>query len=420
MTSKYMLTCRDPTPRKDPTEDGNYILENMMDQHEPSELRGPAILDFLEKPTLKNAKAMLKIYNIHLPLVTLVNRIKPIRSKQQQEKYKQKQQPSPRKGGAPKQTLQYELLILDTMHDVLGTKPETMYNIFKNEIDLFSSRSQLKTMFLKSDYAFTRDAAFYIQQQGRIFLKDVYFDNQTKKANDLSLAKLISSWTSLTFVLDNFTVALQNNGGAPQSQSVLMLIGCSYLIVLLSNMKHLGMLSQYQNVTFVDGFFMKLDGSYVSRFFSLFLKSLSKLANLNTYIQPFKSFSKISKPKYFNMFFPGANASITQTHVAIFQKQYDVYPPNCIPNQVYYPHSKAEFAKHVEANPNNKELWYLNFLRDAFKADVAIETNSVFVTHDRLAFTYYKLAGGQYGFLLAVNTWTDANMVERCEYNVAF
>ena len=32
-----------------------------------------------------------------------------------------------------------------------------------------------------------------------------------------------------------------------------------------------------------------------------------------------------------------------------------------------------------------------NFLKDSYRVDVAIQTDSVFITHDRLAFIYYNL-----------------------------
>ena len=61
---------------------------------------------------------------------------------------------------------------------------------------------------------------------------------------------------------------------------------------------------------------------------------------------------------------------------------------------------KSDFCQYVLADPN-KSLWALNFLRDAFKADVAVAEDCVYITHDRLAFVYYKMIGGTRGFLIA-------------------
>lgn len=225
----------------------------------------------------------------------------------------------------------------------------------------------------------------------------------------------------MTFALDNFVTNVQNGGGGPLSQGVLMLIGCSYLIVLLSNMKRLDLIpSKAQHINFYDGFYMHIDGSYISRFLVLFSKTLKRLTHLDTFVIPHRYFSSITVPKYFNKLFPEMTASINATHVTLDGNAYPLFPNNPTPNQVYYPHTKQQFFKNVKATPNDKDLWYLNFLRDAFKTDVAHETDSIFITHDRLAFTYYKLIGGKHGFLISLDVTTRQHSTQQCEYNVVF
>ena len=411
---KFLASSKDPTPPKDPNEDGNFIIENFTYTHEPSNLIFPAILNLVEKPTLKHAKQMLKIYNIHLPLSTIL----PKRPRQ----VKAKSPPasaSASKGGMPPAAIQHELLVLDTMHDLLDTDPLAMFDIFKREFDIPKA---LKDSFLRSDYSFTRDCASYIQQKARLVIQDTYFDNQSKKAYDFALAQSISNWKNFTFVLDNFAASLQNGGGGPQSQGVMMLLGCAYLIVLLANMKRLNMIG-VTNIHFVDGFFMKLDGSYVSRFLTLFTKTIKRLTNLDTHVvAQTVFFGKITRPKYFNKLFPHAQALVNKTQIMMQNQTFDIFPQNAQPNQIYFPHSKEQFFQHIKANKTNKTLWYLNFLRDAFKADVALETDSVFVTHDRIAFIYYKLIGGKQGFLISVNVSQASRPSPHdvCKYIVAF
>ena len=131
---------------------------------------------------------MLKHYNVHLPLSTLM----PKQKKRQKRTIKESN------NGGKNTTIQYELLILDTMHDLLGTEPQHIYNILKNEIDLSKSSKSLKDSFLKSNYSFTRDAASYILQKANITIQNTYVDNQTRKAYDFALAASISNWTNLT------------------------------------------------------------------------------------------------------------------------------------------------------------------------------------------------------------------------------
>lgn len=420
-----------PIGPKDPLEDGNFIIENFTNRFdEPSDLRGPFIIDFIEKPTLTSARKMLKAYQVHLPLSTLLKKNRKKKSKKIQdgapnvgaiasasESGKDKRNSGPKSGGKPV-TLQYELMVLDTMHDLLDTDPENVYKIFKNEFDNGMPK-HLKDAFFKSTYSFTRDAASYVERRANIDVRDVAFNLASKKALDFSLVGLVSSWNNLSFVLDNFADGLRNGGGGPQSQGVLMLIGCAYLIVLLSNMKHLGILPQRNNITFIDGFFMNIDGSYISRFLTLFCKSLKRLTLLNTNVVPFVQARNITRPKYFCKLF-GLQVAISKSDIVIDGNAYGVFLQNPLPNQVYWPHSKAQFWQHVRANSSNKDLWYINFLRDAFKADVALETDSVFVTHDRLAFTYYKMIGGKHGFLLGVNLTVGPHQAQLCDYSVAF
>ena len=261
----------------------------------------------------------------------------------------------------------------------------------------------------------------YIEQKGNITLNHSGFDLATKKSHDFKLASAISSWTSLTFVFDNFVADLKNCGGGPESRGTMMLIGCAYMIVLLSNMKHLDLLGSFQNVCFLDGFFMKIDGDYVSRFLGLFCKTIKRLTFLDASVVPYKNNINITTPKHFNRLFPEARASVDGIEIKLGGNVYDFASSGSgSGSAIAYPHTKREFFQHVKNNPKNKDIWYLNFLRDAFKADVAIETNAVFITHDRLAFTYYKMIGGKHGFLICADSWIDARQVQECEYEVVF
>jgi hypothetical protein len=279
----------------------------------------------------------------------------------------------------------------------------------------------LKDEFLKSAYSFTKSAASYIEQKANIQLNHSGFDLATKKAHDFKLASAISSWTSLTFVFDNFVADLQNGGGGPITRGTMMLMGCAYMIVLLSNMKHLDLLGSSQSVIFLDGFFMKIDGKYVGRFLTLFCKTIKRLTFLDTSVVPYRKYSSITTPKHFNRLFPEARASVDGVEIKLGGNVYDYASGSgSSGGHIVYPHTKREFFQHVKNNPKNKDIWYLNFLRDAFKADVAMEMNAVFITHDRLAFTYYKLIGGKHGFLICADSWIDARQVQECEYEVVF
>jgi hypothetical protein len=375
-----------PTPLE--LEEDEIIINFHSIGDEPATLIFPDIMTFSERPTLKSAKALLRAYKIHLPLST--------RLPSKHHKTKSTTTiPSKKGGGNP---VVYELLILDTMHDLLNTDPVAIYDIFKKEIDL---SPLLKRSFLESSYSFTRDAAYYILAKANIVMKTSYFETKTKQAYDFALVAAISNWTNMKFVLDNFVVNL-TKGCGKESHGTLVLIGCAYLIVLCANMKRLNMLVG-QTIVFIDGFFMKMDGNYMSRFLTLFCKTIRRLTNMDTNIQAYKIISQITRPKYFNQLFPEANVIIDNTHITFKNTKYGIvsFGQHQAAN-ITFPHTKTEFFKHVKQHPKNKDLWHLIFLRDAFKADVAVETGSIFITHDRLAHTYYKLIGGNHGLLVAL------------------
>jgi hypothetical protein len=64
--------------------------------------------------------------------------------------------------------------------------------------------------------------------------------------------------------------------------------------------------------------------------------------------------------------------------------------------------TKDDFRDRVAENPTNHNLWSLNFLRDAFKAEIALQRDALYLTHDRLAYLYYRMLGGRKGALLGL------------------
>lgn len=210
------------------------------------------------------------------------------------------------------------------------------------------------------------------------------------------------------------------------------LLGCAFILVLLANLKRLDMIKCKKNVKIFDGLFMHLDGIYIKRFIILFLKAAKRLSGVN--VVYFMASTQVKQeyvndalvPKYFNQHFPDRHVVISSsTHDGDFiniksnekVNSYPIGPSIDDHKTITFPHSKIQFAKHIEANKNRdiQDLWYLNFLRDAFKADVAVENNYIYMTHDQLAFLYYKLIGGTIGFLLAIDK-IDNDIV----YSVSF
>jgi hypothetical protein len=164
----------------------------------------------------------------------------------------------------------------------------------------------------------------------------------------------------------------------------------------------------------------------MTKFIVLFSKSLRRLShaeeviicpNPQRYIMP----NKQTMPKYFSMHYPhkvSLNVDANNTKYIMFNENKYPINMNGLNNEVSYPHTKEAFYQHIIDNPGNKDLWYLNFLRDVFKADVALEHDFIYITHDLLAFIYYKFIGGTKGFLLSTHQYKESNRT--IDYGVSF
>jgi hypothetical protein len=349
--------------------------------------------DFFAKPTLKNAKRLLRVHKLPLPLEPLLK--KP----RNQGKTKEVNQGKKSGGGIPHAVFK-ELMILDTCHDLIGCHPkESVYKLFKNHLPA----GELKSAFLASSHAFTRLAADYILQKSNLKNTLVVSGPNLDKTVHVKMSHMVRDKAPLKFVLDNIVASVKYNGTIPAAH--VGLLGCALILVLIANMKRLGLIKTYDTIEFYDGLFLRIDGDYIRKFIVLFLKSVKRLSQVTTdvLVKDYHFASKqhaVYKPVFFNRAFPDLQATLHANQVQIGAEYYDI---GAGPQKISVPHTKADFCKFI-LDGEKKEmesLWALNFLRDAFKADVAVSEDCVFITHDRLAFVYYKLIGGTRGFLIA-------------------
>ena len=380
-----IFSSSESTPINDLPEDADITDKFKYIQNIDMSIPFPAMPDFCNHPNLKSAKALLNAYDIPYPLASNIAKLK---KDTRIKKNKTQADTSAQKGSAPfpNNRIFKELLLLDTLHDLQNSNPLVVYEVFKREIGKTNIPKELKQSFLASKHSFTQDAIKYIKSQhpmSALITSEVHVG--LNKQNDFELQKRLGNITELNFVLDNIIAGVHENND--MADGTIGILGCAFILVLLANMKRLEMIKCEIDVTtrtirreikLYDGLFMQMDGVYMKRFIILFLKAAKRLSGVD-YVYFFAS-TRV-KQEYINS---DINSNPSK-------------------NIISYPHSKEHFANLIVANQNNQDLWYLNFLRDAFKADVAVENNYVFMTHDRLAFLYYKLIGGTIGFLLAID-----------------
>jgi hypothetical protein len=327
--------------------------------------------------------------------------------------------PDELKGSAPTQNLFHELLLLDTLHDLQNVNnKEHIYNIFKKELENTNIPKELKLLYLSSKKSFTRDAVDYIRKQ-----HPVSMITSENVQNDIELQRRLESIMELNFVLDNIIAGMYEDND--MTDGTIGILGCAFILVLLANMNTVKIIKNIPNrrhqINMYDGLFTSINGVYMKRFMILFLKAAKRLSGVDdVFLHASTNVKQIwidnaLVPQYFNMCFPSHQVEIIKynqiENIKIQNKDKTFKLYNIIKQKnntnnanITYPHTKEDFATYVldKSHQNNHDLWYLNFLRDAFKADVAVEKNYIYMTHDCLAHLYYKLIGGTTGFLLAI------------------
>lgn len=156
---------------------------------------------------------------------------------------------------------------------------------------------ELKNAFLSSSHAFTCLAADYILQKNN--MKNTLVD----KTTHVQMSHMVRDKAPLKFVLDNIVASIKYNGTIPAAH--VGLLGCAVILVLIANMKRLGLIKTYDTIEFYDGLFLRIDGDYIRKFIVLFLKSVKRLSQITTnvlvkdYHYALKQHT-VYKPMYFN------------------------------------------------------------------------------------------------------------------------
>lgn len=398
-----MFSSSQPVPQ--PTREGGYDLLEMRPSSQGYTVH-QELLEFGERPTLRNAKRSLAAYNIPQPLRVHLNGDKGLKKREKRVPDKH------HKGGSPG-TFE-ELLIYDTMHDMLGDERSPL--IIKDFERVASKKGieiprELRTLFLSKSHGFTRAAAEHMYKKTNTLLFATALDLTSNKIFDTVLFKRLEKVRPV-FVLDNIVGSISPTSDI--SEGTIGYLGCAFILVLCANLKRLGLFQDpKQTIEIYDGVFLRMDGSYLNRFIYLFLRSIKRVAHVaSVKVMPPPKTSIVQshlQPIHFNKRF-GTDAKIIsqggKDFISFRGTSYEIASHQPIspahPDTIRFPHTKWEFYNHY-ISKRDTDLWYLNFLRDAYKADVAVQEGAIYITHDRLAHLYYRLIGGTRGILLAMD-----------------
>ena len=401
-----LYSSESPTPPiKDPRNDDP--LEIFIDQYRRYDFNTPNVItseiyDFIQRPTLKHARRLLRSYRIHEPLKHHVRKAsKATKSSQLQIG----------RGPSASSEIFKELLYYDTLHDLILCS-DTSTKIFRElSKRMLNMPREHRTLFLSKDFAFTKTVYEYLRTKANITTLEYTFDSKdTNTKIDTVLYTRLYKAKNIDLVLDNI-IALQPNIHT-ESEATIAYVTCAFLLCFLTNMSRLNPEAINKPINIYDGLFLLFDGNYVQRFIVSFLKSLKRCTKAPK-VQVLRD-KDFAPPKSFNAAFkqtvsltPPDKININGTTYTINDKYIEST------TEIMYPHSKDLFCKHITNAIDTKDqntlsdLVHLNFLRDAYKADVAVSKDAIYVTHDRLAYLYYRFIGGKRGFLISRNMTLD-------------
>ena len=396
-----MFTSEDPVPQvKQDIDDPLYAYVNPPIDTTPTLNNEPHLIveagpmyDFIQRPTLKHARRLLKAYAIPEPLKSIT---KQTRSKRHTQQRAGSLIPPNNKNIINK------LLYYDTLHDLLHAPNVSSTSCLAFAKPYIDIPPNIKKLYLSGDYAFTRTVFDTLRQEAQISIHT--YETKNAHAIDQTLIKrLASPKHPITFVLDNVIANIRHD--ATMSEATIGYLAGAFILCLATNMSRINPDLAMHPITLYDGLFLQIDGTYIPRFISLFLRSIKRCTKCPS--ARLHNLKDTMSPLYFNEALD-TNIHVTSSQGIVHRDMVFPITPfaqNISHTSPSFPHSKADFQKlFALSNKQQKgDLATLNFLRDAFKADVAMQQDAIYVTHDRLAYLYYLLIGGKQGVLLSIS-----------------
>jgi hypothetical protein len=421
------------------------------------------LVDYLKRPTLRNARRVLRSYRIPEPLrgfLPVTRRAAPPSSTAPNAPSSSSRgasqppppppPPSPQKGAAPpkktRDALFRELLLYDTLHDLHPVPrndpdctPLDVLDWVAGRNNLSDMPRELRNAFLLRETYFTRLVAEHMLAQSGMSMYGYYVPMQAPERLHRQTEGALSATVqdrfvrgvpallqdgTLNVVLDNVVAGLATESTV--SEATLAGIACAFLTALLTNVFRAkraagDMADTPTTILLYDGLFLQLDGhNYVQRFWNLYCRTLKRCVHVRTVEVVTLKKSEAPPPRIFNRIF-GTDVALeeakttdpedTQGWLTLHGQRYPIVVKSQRRrrgatkrnNPITFPHTKETFYAHVKSlREQSSDLWTLNFLRDAYKTDVAFQNNWIYLTHDRLAYLYYKMLGGMRGVLLTL------------------
>jgi hypothetical protein len=293
---------------------------------------------------------------------------------------------------------------------------------------------ELKDIFKHNAKSFTRASCGYVALAAGIKFAETNVDN-SMQGNirafhvDASDAQLYNKWLALCqretvdVVMDGLFI---NHNARDFKSTATAMIQCAYFQLLLNGGQRLSSAdgkysfghtrdyrgTRMRTIRIVDGWLQKVDGMNLDRFYVKYILWLARTMNvnakacfpvLNANLQPVW-FSKYVTPvvvtdasvKLGGFEFPITEGKrgefvefkMTERATTAAQKIRVLRDELCTPFPKRILHKLLDFD---ENDPIFAAIENLNFFRDAYKCDIALQLNGVLVCSDRIMALYYKM-----------------------------
>jgi hypothetical protein len=436
----------------------------------PSSLSS-TLMFYIERPTLRRAHIVLRSYGIAMPPPQMLAALAAGGDGPAAP---------PVLPAAAAAALFEELRVYDTLNDLICRPSKTAEAIWaQHQKDLPpDAPPTLRADFLDSDEfdAFAQTAAAHLQRKAGIRLTSLTLPegdagDGTGAQEDLAAARHPTTRHSdaadsaaadaddglpLDVVMDGVIPAFPDNNECNAGHLVLAGVSFAFLHVLFVQLSRRRLLPpSCRRLRLFDGFFLQLaHRSYIKHFLGAYLRSLQQFTGLAVRIEQLDLNAPSARvPVRFNALF-GTRVALgmpTRGQACVFMDgvayplvqrvpeavsaaedanlpPYDWFSADASSvERTVYPQTKYDFYRSVKralatespASPAAlRRLGLLHFLRDAYKAEMALQHGAFFMTHDRLSYLYYRMLGGTRGFLLTVHVHTGPGLPYRVWYKM--
>ena len=408
---------------------------------------------YLSKPGIGTATALLRLYNVPIvrlyEVVSVPTTTSPVTKKRNASGFS---------GGGIRQDLYRRFVRLDTLHDLNDSKETVESKKRTADMILNGEDESVAKQFISNTAGFTSFVTKELIKAAGLRVKEGAYTNETNLEHYALLMSVMVAMQTQKVV----NIVLDGVIDVEFSPDHFMrkVLHSAFILMLFANVSRIRVntteitrskpdmtetnttttastsetstnlstrpKSLVETVNLIDGGFNTIDHMPLTKFYNKFLKAIQRASKVDSV----NLMTSSERPKYFEKWYKpveidGDNVKFPDTgHVfgvpEIFNHkkvvQANPFDTKTI-KSINQPKVQAlyewhRYKKDVERSKLYTTIMDVNFLRDAWRADVAISTGSAFITSDKLAYIYYLMIAKWCGVLTkGFYFYPDANEV---------